>query len=99
MFNSPVSELKRILFNHGCGITRGLSNHFCDTLGNLPFIWGDTFCIIPDSWIPFQPPPLSMVRTLPAMATSQGFFGVDGKPVTVPGLGIPDFGLVSCSQL
>ena len=23
----------------GCGITRGLSNHFCDAFGNLPFPW------------------------------------------------------------
>ena len=42
------------------GITRGFSNHFCDTFGNLPLFGGDKlvfgvrpFCCITDSWIPF----------------------------------------------
>ena len=65
----------------GCGITRGFSNHFCDTSGNPPFymkktsLWGSALCITVDS-IPTTA--LSSVRwpwrrpTSPSAAASGG---------------------------
>ena len=48
--------------NQGCGITRGFSNHFCDTFGSLPpgrfvfEVW--PFLVVSQKWIPFFPQPL-----------------------------------------
>ena len=46
----------------GCGITRGLFNHFCDTRESPPFFWGvglwEALFVVSRQWIPFPTHPV-----------------------------------------